>query len=121
MEKPALAHLFTSPVVSKMSLQISDFAKRVPASVVSILAVMNSRKDHVWREVEKQPSDVASCRSLEPGGLLCLLVTTLRCNSSRRCPYDHAKFEWRLASRLGPVEATRSSDFMSFKRSTMIV
>src|SRR5271156_1688037 len=94
MEKPALAHLFTSPVVSKMSLQISDFAKRVPASVVSILAVMNSRKDHVWREVEKQPSDVASCRSLEPGGLLCLLVTTLRCNSSRRCPYDHAKFEW---------------------------
>jgi len=47
-------------------------------------------------EWKKQPSDVASCRSLEPGGLFCLFGHHVRCNSSSQMSYDHARF--RVAS-----------------------
>lgn len=54
---------------------------------------------------KKQPSDVASCRSLEPGGLFCLFGHHVRCNSSRRCPTIMRDFEWRLAFKLRPAKA----------------
>jgi hypothetical protein len=70
-------------------------------------------------EWKKQPSDVASYRSLEPGGAALPFGHHVRRNSSRRCPTI-----MRDSSGVLPPsrsEASRSSDFMSFKRSTMIV
>ena len=67
-------------------LAISDFAKRVPASVVSILAVMNSRKDHVWREVEETAVRCSILSQSRAGRAALPFGHHVRCNSSRRCP-----------------------------------